>query len=409
MTENKRNLLHIGLFLVTLVTTTLAGAEWQFGRNIFYGEITTSWQDITDALSFSIPFLLILTFHEFGHYFTARHHKIKVSLPYYIPFWFGFIGAPSLGTMGALIRIREVIKSRTHYFDVGVSGPLAGFVMALGVLWYGFASLPETEYIYEIHPEYEVLGENFEQEIANLESPMYIYKEDMNPDRYNYQLSRDSVELGGRGSLYFGDNILMQLGRKYFAPKDRYTPSSKEIMHYPWLLAGYLALFFTALNLLPIGQLDGGHVVYGLFGAVWHKKISTVLFTGFLFYAGLGWVKMSDFGGDLANDALGFIAQVGIYLYLLYICTYSMFPEKRDRWMYAAIMLVVQFFLSSYLGWEGYNGWVLFGVLLGRFVGIQHPTAADDSPLTSDRKILGWIALIIFVLCFSPEPMVIDM
>jgi len=406
MTENKRNLLHVGLFLLTFVTTTFAGVEWQWGRSVLYGEITMSWQDFKDALSFSIPFLVILTFHEFGHYFTARHYGIKVSLPYYFPFWLGFIGAPSLGTMGAFIRIREAIKSRTHYFDVGISGPLAGFVIALGVLWYGFASLPETEYIYEVHPEYEVFGENFEEEMKGVDR--WVYKSEMNPERYNYALV-DSVHVGGRGGLYFGDNILLNLFRDHVAPTDRYIPSSKEIMHYPWLLAGYLALFFTALNLLPIGQLDGGHVVYGLFGAVWHKRISTALFSLFLFYAGLGWVKMDHMTGGSVEDALGFLVQVGAYLYILYICTYSMFPSKRDRWMYAAIMLAIQFFLSSFLDWDGYNGWILFGVLLGRFVGIQHPGAADDRPLTTNRKILGWIALIIFILSFSPQPMVIDL
>jgi len=405
MTENKRNFLHVGLFLLTFVTTTFAGVEWQWGRSVLYGEITMSWQDFIDALNFSIPFLVILTFHEFGHFFTARHHGIKVSLPYYFPFWLGFIGVPSLGTMGAFIRIREAIKSRTHYFDVGISGPLAGFVIALGVLWYGFASLPETTYIYEVHPEYEVFGENFEEEMKGIDR--WVYQSEMNPDRYNYALV-DSVYVGGKGGLYFGDNILLNLFRDHVAPRDRYIPSSKEIMHYPWLLAGYLALFFTALNLLPIGQLDGGHVVYGLFGAVWHKRISTALFSLFLFYAGLGWVRMDHMVGNSVEDALGFLVQVGAYLYILYICTYSMFPSKRDRWMYAAIMLAIQFFLSSFLDWDGYNGWIFFGVLLGRFVGIQHPGAADDRPLTTNRKILGWVALIIFILSFSPQPMVLD-
>ena len=405
MTENKRNFLHIGLFLAAIVTTTFAGVEWTWIRFLFHGETTMSWQDFKGGLSFSIPFLLILTCHEFGHYFTAKHYNIKVSLPYYIPFWLGFLPSISFGTMGAFIRIQDVIKSRTHYFDVGIAGPLAGFVIAIGVLWYGFASLPETGYIYEVHPEYELFGENFEEAIVGMDT--VVMKSDLNPDRYNYELLEDSIRIGS-GSLYFGDNILMNFGRKYWAPKDRYIPSSKEIMHYPWLLAGYLALFFTALNLLPIGQLDGGHVIYGLFGAEWHKKISTVLFSGFLFYAGLGWVKIEHLTNDSIEGMMSFIAQIGIYLYVLYICTYSMFPQKKDRWMYAAIMLAVQFFLSSFLGWEGYNGWILFGVLLGRFVGIQHPTAPDDRPLTTDRKILGWMALIIFILCFSPEPMVVD-
>ena len=177
-------------------------------------------------------------------------------------------------------------------------------------------------------------------------------------------------------------------------------------MHYPWLLAAYLAFFFTALNLLPIGQLDGGHVVYGLFGRKWHTRISSVLFTAFLFYAGLGWVTLQDAATE--GGMFDFLLQVGIYMGLLYLCAYSLFPSKRDRWMYAALMFLVQFLLSSFLGWEGYNGWVVFGLLLGRFIGVQHPGAEKEEELSPGRKALGWLALIIFILCFSPEPLVID-
>ena len=226
MTENKQNRLHIGLFLAAIITTTFAGVEWTWGRFLFYGETTMSWEDFKGGLSFSIPFLLILTCHEFGHYFTAKHYNINVSLPYYIPFWLGFyLPFPSFGTMGAFIRIKEAIQSRTHYFDVGIAGPLAGFVIAIGVLWYGFASLPDTEYIYEVHPEYELFGENFEEAMVGMDT--IVLKSDLNPDRYNYELLGDSVRIGP-GSVYFGDNILMNFGRKYWAPKDRYIPSSKE-------------------------------------------------------------------------------------------------------------------------------------------------------------------------------------
>ncbi len=406
MSENRRKLLHIGLFILTFFTTTMAGVEWGWSRFLFWGETTISWQDFYWGLQFSIPFLLILSVHEFGHYFTAQCHKIKVTLPYYIPFWFGFIiPFPSLGTMGAFIRIKDAIMSRKHYFDVGISGPIAGFVVAIAVLWYGFTHLPETEFIYEVHPEYEVLGPNFEEKMVGLDT--VIYKEDMNPDRYNYQISGDSVQIG-LGSLYFGDNLLMMAGRKYLAPDDRYVPGPKELMHYPWLLAGYLALFFTALNLLPIGQLDGGHVVFGLLGETWHKRISSVLFTLLIFYSGLGWVKMQDLANDSTEGMLSFLFQVIVYMYIVYICTFSMIKLKRDRWMFAAIMLAVQFMLSSFLGWQGYQGWLLFAVLLGRVVGIQHPPVMDNRELSNPRKILGWIALVIFVLCFTPRPMVME-
>ena len=151
--DQKRVLLQLGLFIITFITTTLAGAEWTYGRSIFAPNY--SWSDFISGLEFSIPFLLILTVHEFGHYFVARYHKIKVSLPYYLP----MPPLPfSIGTMGALIRLREKVYSKKQNFDIGLAGPLAGFVTALVILFYGFTHLPEPEYIFQIHPEYEQYG-----------------------------------------------------------------------------------------------------------------------------------------------------------------------------------------------------------------------------------------------------------
>jgi hypothetical protein len=87
----KKTLIYIGLFIASCITTTLAGAEWIYGRFLFLGEETMSWQDFVSGFRFSIPLLLVLTFHEFGHYFTARWRKVKVTLPYYMRLWFGFI------------------------------------------------------------------------------------------------------------------------------------------------------------------------------------------------------------------------------------------------------------------------------------------------------------------------------
>src|SRR5688572_26388212 len=162
--ENRLVVIQIVLFITTFITTTLAGAEWTFGKSIIlYAEdgiflnTAFSWSDFASGLHFSIPFLLILTVHEFGHYFTAMHHKVKSSLPYYIP----LPPLPlSIGTMGAVIRLRSRIYSKMQNFDIGIAGPLAGFIMALIFLIYGFATLPPAEYIFQIHPEYEQYGPN---------------------------------------------------------------------------------------------------------------------------------------------------------------------------------------------------------------------------------------------------------
>lgn len=401
--NQKTKLIQLGLFVVTLITTTFAGTEWTIGKFVILG---MTWDDFLFGFQFSIPFLFILTVHEFGHYLTARYHKIKVSLPYYIPMWFGFLGMPTIGTMGAFIRIRENIASRIKYFDVGVSGPIAGFVVAIVLLIYGFTHLPETEYIYEVHPEYEVFGEHFEERMEGLDT--LILKSDLNPDRMAYDMRPDSIYTNTPGSISFGDNILMNLGRKHLAPDDRYVPSSSELMHYPVLLAAYLAFFFTALNLLPIGQLDGGHVLFGLFGAKNHAVISRILFTVFLFYAGLGWVTTADLINTSIEGIANFVISIAIYLFIVYWSAFSVFKEKRDRLLYATVILTVQFFVSSIFKIEGYTGWLLFSVLIGRFIGVDHPQVIDNRPLTMGRKVLGWVALIIFILCFSPQPLVVE-
>jgi Zn-dependent protease len=406
--SQKQLLIHIGLFVITFITTTIAGAEWMYSKMLLWvdEEFQMSWSEFIGGMNFSIPFLLILTFHEFGHYFTARYHKIAVTLPYYIPFWLGFILAPSFGTMGAMIRIKETIFRLKHYFDIGISGPLAGFAVAVFVIWYGFANLPETEYIYEIHPEYELFGENFEQKMQGLDT--VILKEDLNPERRNYPLLTDTIKTAGEVSMYFGDNLLFMLGRKYIAPKDRYVPSQKEIMHYPWLLAGYLALFFTALNLLPIGQLDGGHILFGMVGPKWHSRVSRTIFTAFLFYAGLGWTTMNDLQNGSLEASLDFLLVMALHIYILYASAYSMFEKKQERLLYAVIIFTAQFLVNYLFGFVGYSGWLLFGYVLGRFLGVKHPPFLDNSPLSTGRKVLGWVALIVFILCFSPEPFVLE-
>ncbi|MEP5612836.1 MAG: site-2 protease family protein [Cyclobacteriaceae bacterium] len=373
--EQKTKLIQLGLFIATLITTTLAGTEWMFSKYLILG---ITWSDFVAGFAFSVPFLGILTVHEFGHYFTARYHQIKVSLPYYIPLWFGFMLSPSLGTMGAFIRIREHIDSRLKYFDVGVSGPIAGFVVALGVLYYGFSNLPPQEYIYEIHPEYE-----------------------------QFQSVDEAINASEGIVIHLGGNLLFDFFKTHVADQDL-LPHENELMHYPWLLAGYLALFFTALNLLPIGQLDGGHVLFGLFGPRKHGIISRVLFTGFVFYAGLGWVGIDDLQ-DKSWESLGdFLLSIGMYLVVVYFAAYGVFKEKKDRLLYATVLLTVQFLLNAFTGWEGYQGWLLFSVLIGRFLGVDHPPVTEDQELSMGRKIIGWIALVIFIICFSPEPLVLE-
>lgn len=369
----KQIIIHIGLFLITLTTTTLAGTEWQFSRFLGLEENPLTWEYFLKGFSFSLPFLGILTVHEFGHYFTAKWHKVKVTLPYYLPFWFGFLFLPSIGTMGAFIRIKELVNSRVKYFDIGIAGPLAGFVVALGVLFYGFTHLPPPEYIFEIHPEYEQFGLDYADK---------VYQDDTL-------------------SFKVGNNLLFAFFENYVATDPARVPNHYELIHYPWLFAGFLALFFTALNLIPIGQLDGGHVLYGLFGNRWHKRISASLFVIFVTYAGLGIVSPYAQSDDLW-------VELPLYGFFLYILFSRLTPSSMTNLMAAMFVLSVQFIWVYLMPTaEGYQGWLVFAFLLGRFLGIYHPTVYFDESLDMKRKVLGWIALLIFILCFSPTPFVV--
>ncbi len=376
MSDKKRLRIQIGLFVATIITTTIAGAEWMSGKSLILGNM--SWQEIFAGLHYAVPFLVILTCHEFGHYLTARYYNIKVTLPYYIPFW--FLGFPAIGTAGAYIRIKDEIQSRKEYFDVGIAGPLAGFVMAVALLAYGFTHLPEPEHIYTIHPEYETYG---------LDYPSHVYNDETNV------------------SINLGDNLLFWFFKNYVVEDPSLLPHPNEMIHYPYLLAGFLALFFTALNLLPIGQLDGGHVIFGLVGERWSRIVSRWLFLAFLMYAGLGAVQPGLLRDGSSGASLQFLLMLFIYLYYLYICLYSMIESRRDRMMVAALILTIQFAVSTLFQWEGYTGWMLFAFLIGRFLGVYHPPVADNRPISTGRKVLGIVALIVFIISFSPRPFII--
>jgi len=378
--QTRKYLIHSVLFLITLLTTTAAGAEWMFGRFFipFPGTTTMGWQEFVAGFNFSIPFLTVLTVHEFGHYFVARANKVRVTLPYYIPFWFGL--GQSIGTMGAFIRIKEYISSRQKYFDIGVAGPLAGFAVALVLLWYGFTHLPPVDYIFTIHPEYKKYGLRY-GEFVTL-----------------------NLNKGNVSALALGDNLLFWFFKTYVADQSL-LPHPYEMVHYPYLLAGYLSLFFTSLNLIPIGQLDGGHVLYAMIGRKRFNALAPVLFVGFVFYAGLGFFKVADFAtGDDAvfQDQL---MKLVLYVGALFLA-FSRINDRPITSLLIALSVVVAQFAVSFMfpTVEGYIGFMVFAVVLGRFLGVYHPETEENEPLSTGRKLLGWLAVIVFILSFSPKP-----
>lgn len=359
--------IHILLFLATIITTTLAGAEWTYGRLVFVDKEAISWltkEKFLQGFAFSLPFLGFLTVHEFGHYLTARWHKVKVSLPFYIPLWLGF--SFTIGTMGAFIRIKENLRSRKLFFDIGVAGPLAGFVVALGVLIYGFTHLPPPEYLYNILAQ--------QPATSSTETTKYLI-------------------LGNNLIFIFLENTLAD---------PNLVPSHYNMIHYPWIMAGFFGLFFTALNLLPIGQLDGGHILYALIGYKRHRDVAFILFVAFVFFAGLGIITPYLPIKDL-------LLYAPLYLLFLYVVFSKAVDGSRNILLTALSIFTAQFLFSFFFPEiNGFLGWLVFAFLLGRILGIYHPPAQEDQPLSLPRKILGWFTLVVFVLCFSPEPLTVQ-
>ena len=370
----KRNLIiQTFFFIATCLGTTIAGAEWMTGKYLLFGDTTLSASELIAGLYFSVPFLGILTAHEFGHFLTAKYYKVKVTLPFYIPLWLGFIPMPSIGTMGAFIRIKGFIESRKEYFDIGIAGPLAGFVIALFVLTYGFTNLPDADHIFEIHPEYREYGLDYEK---------YVYSDQ---------------EI----SFVVGDNLLFLFFKQFVADPEK-VPNKYEMYHYPWLFAGYLALFFTALNLIPIGQLDGGHVIYGLFGYKNSRIISRILFLCLVLIAGTGLIPSGPIDLDFAING-------AFYLLFLYLALHHFERDKWKRILYITWIMTIQIVAFNFFPVSGdYGIYMVFAFLIGRFLGIDHPKAIVDKPLNVRRRILGWIALFIFIISFTPKPLYLE-
>lgn len=218
----------VALFATTFFTATTLGAAWYlFTRT----DVTTDllpwlsptairqvWTDpalLRAGLGFSIPTLVILLCHELGHYLTCRHYGLPATPPLFIPAPFG------LGTLGAFIRIRSPIRTKRELFDVGVSGPLAGFVALLPFLLYGIAHSSAVP-------------------IATA-----------SPDQASAIL------------LVPGKCLALRLA---YAGLHGALPAGAVLDLHPWALAAWVGLLATALNLLPLGQLDGGHVLYASLG-----------------------------------------------------------------------------------------------------------------------------------------------
>lgn len=370
---------HALLFVGAVVTTHMAGAELVSNRHWLHigpPETWLGWHDLHLGTPYSFAFLLFLTCHEFGHYFAAMWHRVRSSLPYYIPIFLPIPGMINIGSFGAVIRLRDRPRTTAQYFDIGIAGPLAGFVVSLGVLVYGFLALPPLEYLYQMNPQ---------------------YLED-----FGGIPSADELLRAYGGNIQLGTSLLFE-GLKWLLADPERMPNHFELFHYPWLFAGYITLFFTALNLLPIGQLDGGHVVYGLLGRARAAVVSRLAVLVLVIYGGAG---ITDLWQLRSTDLIW----LGFYLlYLTYILA-AVFGRERPLWVLAGIVVVLlaqQILIGLWPSLHSNPIWLVYALMTSRLLGLDHPIAEVEHRLNRPRRILGWVALAIFVLCFSPEPIVL--
>jgi len=300
-------ILNIALFLATLLTTTIQGAVMQHGG--------FSVSELGDGLSFSIPLMAILLCHEMGHYIAARIHHVPASLPFFVPLPPG-IGM--FGTMGAVI-LQSRTTDRRKLIDIGAAGPLAGLAVAIPVLIYGLS------------------------------------------------LSKVGPLAGG---LQEGNSLLYAVLKRLVC--GAWLPDRGiDVNLHPIAFAGWAGLFVTMLNLIPISQLDGGHVAIAFFGNSYGRA--------------------------------------------------SQFLRKMLLPLGVAVTIVVYFSTTSELARAGLEGkispwtvavpaglqWLIWYVMLGLLQrlsgGIDHPPV-DDRPLPRSRAGLFWTVVASFVLTFMPVP-----
>lgn len=377
--DGKTILKHLALFIITFICVALAGAGFVGFEPSLFPVMLPNLSDFYRGLLFAALLLGFLGTHEFGHFFAAMYHRIKVSLPYFIPIPLG------IGTVGAVIRIKQKINDTYKMFDVGIAGPLAGFVVSLAILLYGFSTLPDPSYI-----------QNFEGHEAVKE---HVSQYGSYPD----SIPEDDAANGQ--TLIVGNTLLYGFMASFFEN----VPPMWEMYHFPFLFAGWLGLFFTALNLTPIGQLDGGHILYSLIGFKKHRMVARLSFGVLVTLAGIEAIPFIHLSLGDYDNVVGSISWL-IWAAVLFWLLRKAFHGDH-RWI--APVLVVSLLLSAgylYLiqgsiGTSSSLIWVVWSFFIAYLVKIEHPPALYERPLDPTRKVLGWLSMGIFVLCISPNPL----
>lgn len=341
------------LFFATIFSTTIAGGP-----------------------AFSATLLAILVSHEMGHYLMARRHGIEASLPHFIPMPPIFL----LGTLGAVISMRTDTASRNQLMDIGAAGPIAGFVIAVPAMALGVWMSPLTPVA--LTPIELAVG--FEYGRTAL-----------------VQLASFVLPVSPQPVTFFGDSILSAGLIKWLRPD---IPAGWDLVASPVLLGAWGGFLVTAINLLPMGQLDGGHVLYAWSPAraeLWARRIyKTLIVLGFVGLAvhgptmlygildGLGALAMALLGPVVGQDlAMRMVIDAGVRGAVL---PGTMFEALRPLFPWTSYAFLI---------------WALFG----RLTGLKHPPVTDvETPLTPGRRWTAIACLAIGLLTFMPSPAWLD-
>lgn len=308
--------LNLIMFLLTVVSVLLSGGLTSLEAPLSKNILQAATQIVQAGWPFAVSLIAILAAHEFGHYFAGRAHGVHVTLPFFIPMPF-----TPLGTMGAFINMKEIPKNKRVLMDIGVAGPIAGYIVSVIVILIGL-SLSKLDTIPLSFPA----GQGIQMEGNSITYLLLKY--------FSFgKLLPEPVNYGGVEPLLYWV--------KYFFTGKPFPLGGLDVMIHPVAWAGWAGLLVTTLNLIPAGQLDGGHIFHLLFGTRLSRRILPIILVSL---AGLGFV------------------------------------------------------------WSGWWLWAGLIFLLGRVYAEPLDQITD---LGTPRKILGVIALIIFLATFIPIPLVI--
>jgi membrane-associated protease RseP (regulator of RpoE activity) len=296
-------------FILTLVSVLISGAIYSMRpedptSGNLYLDI---WNNLGKGWPFALSLLAILGAHEFGHYFAGRYHKTAVTLPFFIPFPFS-----AFGTLGAFIQMKDIPRNKNHLLDIGIAGPLAGLMVAIPVLILGL-SLSKVEVL----PAVLAQGQGFQLEGNSI---LYLALKAL----VKGQLLPTPATYGGISPIFYWI--------RYFFTGQPYPLGGSDVMLHPVAWAGWAGLLVTSLNLIPAGQLDGGHLFYVLFGEKGSKRILPailVILTGLGFFWNGWWLWVAlilFFGRSYAqpqdmitplDNKRKWLARVALFIFLI--------------------------------------------------------------------------------------------